>query len=222
MANSYKQEGCVITWTNSTGSNVASGAVVQIGHLSLGIALVDIANGASGAVATEGVFSLTKTTGAIAQGGKVWWDASNNYCVNAPTLTAFFVGYAALAAGSSDTTVSVSLEEFHAEGPRVVTLAATGTQSVGIGAFLSGDLTLLGTATAAHTVNLPALASVPVGAKLLVRKISGGGYAITLDGNSSETIGGGATFASIDADNDMAAFVASAAPTWQAVWSIIA
>lgn len=222
MANSYKQDGDVITWTNSTGSNVASGAVVQVGQLSMGIALVAIANGASGSVALEGVFSLTKTTGAIAQGGKVWWDAANGYCVNAPTLSAFFLGYAVTAAGSSDTTVNVSLEEFHAEGPRIVTLAATGTQSVGVGAFLSSDLTLLGTATAAHTVNLPALASVPVGAKLLVRKISGGAYAITLDGNSSETIGGGATFASIDADNDMAAFVASSAPTWQLTWSIIA
>lgn len=222
MADSYKQPGDVITWTNSTGSAVASGDVVQVGHQQLGVALVDIASTAAGAVALEGVFSLTKTTGAITQGAKVWWDAVNGYCVNAPTLTAFFVGYAALAAGSSDTTVSVSLEEFCCEGPRVVTLAATGTQAVGVGAFLSGDLTLLGTATAAHTVNLPALASVPVGAKLLVRKISGGAYAITLDGNSSETIGGGATFASIDADNDMAAFVASAAPTWQLAWSIIA
>lgn len=222
MANSYVQSGDVITWSNATGSNVASGAVVQVGLAQLGIALVDIANGASGSVAVDGVFSLAKTTGAIAQGGKVWWDAVNSYCVNAPTLTAFFVGYATVAAGTNDATVKVALEEFHAEGPRIVTLAATGTQSVGVGAFLSSDLTLLGTATAAHTVTLPALASVPVGAKLLVRKISGGAYAITLDGNSSETIGGGATFASIDADNDMAAFVASSAPTWQLAWSIIA
>lgn len=222
MANSYKQDGDVITWTNSTGSAVASGDVVQVGYQQLGVALVDIAASAAGAVALDGVFALTKTTGAITQGAKVWWDAVNKYCVNAPTLTSWFVGYAALAAGSSDTTVSVSLEEFCCEGPRTVTLAATGTQAVGAGAFMSGDLTLLGTATAAHTVTLPALASVPVGAKLLVRKISGGAYAITLDGNSSETIGGSATFASIDADNDMASFHATSAPTWQLTWSIIA
>ena len=92
MATSYQSEGCVITWTNSTGSNVSSGAVVQVGFSSLGIALVDIANSATGSVAVEGVFKLAKTTGAIAQGGKVWWDATNSYCVNAPTLTAFFVG----------------------------------------------------------------------------------------------------------------------------------
>ena len=222
MSTTYISEGSVIDWTNSTGSAVASGDVVQVGYKQLGVALVDIAASASGSVSVEGVHELAKTTGAITQGAKVWWDASNEYCVNAPTITSWFVGYAQEAAGSSDTSVLVKLEEFCCEGPRTVTLAATGTQAVGAGAFMGGDLTLLGTATAAHTVTLPALASVPVGAKLFVRKISGGGYAITLDGNSSETIGGGATFASIDADNDLALFQATAAPTWQLLHSTIA
>lgn len=222
MANSFKQDGDVIAWTNGTGSAVASGDVVQVGYKQLGVALVDIASTATGSVAVDGVFSLAKTTGAITQGAKVWWDASNEYCVNAPTLTGWFVGYAHKAALSGDATVDVSLEEFCCEGPRTITLAATGTQAVGVGAFVGGDLTLLGTATAGHTVTLPALASVPVGAKLFVRKISGGAYAITLDGHSSETIGGGATFASIDADNDLAQFQATAAPTWQLLHSTIA
>lgn len=211
-----------MAWTNATGSAVASGDVVQVGYDQLGVAMLDIASTVTGSVSIEGVHTLTKTTGAITQGAKVWWDAANEYCVNAPTLTSWFIGTAHKAAGSSDTTVDVQLRPFANEGPRTVTLAATGTQAVGAGAFMAGDLTLLGTATAAHTVTLPALASVPVGAKLFVRKISGGGYAITLDGNSSETIGGGATFASIDADNDLALFQTTAAPTWQLLHSTIA
>jgi len=222
MANSYISEGGRIDWTNGTGSAVASGAVVQVGFKQLGVALLDIASTAVGTVATDGVFQLAKASGAIVQGAPVWWDAVAENVINAPTLTSWFLGYAVKAEISNATTVRVQLEEFCCEGPRILTLAATGNQTVGAGAIMSEDLTLLGTATGAHSVILPALASVPVGSKLTVRKISGGAYAITLDGNSSETIGGGATFASIDADNDMASFQASAAPTWQLIWSIIA
>jgi predicted RecA/RadA family phage recombinase len=222
MANSYISEGGRIDWTNGTGSAVSSGDVVQVGFKQLGVALVDIASTAVGAVETCGVFELKKASGAIVQGAPVWWDAVAENVINAPTLTAWFLGYAVEAESSPATTVKVKLEEFANETPRILTLAATGTQAVGAGAFMAGELTLLGTATGAHTVTLPALAAVPVGSKLTVRKISGGGFAITLDGNSSETIGGGATFASIDADNDMASFQASAAPTWQLIWSIIA
>lgn len=222
MANSYISEGDRIDWTNGTGSAVSSGDVVQVGFKQLGVALADIASTAVGTVAVDGVFELAKASGAITQGAKLWWDAVAENVINAPTISSWFIGYAAKAAGSSDATVKVALEEFCCEGPRVVTLAATGTQAVGAGAFMGGELILLGTATAAHTVTLPALAAVPTGSMLFVRKISGGGYAITLDGNSSETIGGGATFATIDADNDLAKFVATAAPTWQLLHSTIA
>jgi len=64
MANNFIQRGSVVTWTNSTGSDVASGSVVKMVH-TLGVALVDIPNGASGSVAIEGVFAAPKVSGAV-------------------------------------------------------------------------------------------------------------------------------------------------------------
>lgn len=74
MATNFKQEGDVIQYT--AGANITSGQVVAIGNV-LGIALVAIANGASGQVALEGVFTVPKVSGAvIAQGESLTWDAS--------------------------------------------------------------------------------------------------------------------------------------------------
>lgn len=72
----YIQDGDRLTWTNGTGSDVAAGAPVVIGNL-IGVACVAIANGASGAVAMEGVFTLPKATGsAWTAGSRLLWDAS--------------------------------------------------------------------------------------------------------------------------------------------------
>lgn len=221
MAKNYVQEGCIIPWTNSTGSAVASGAPVAVGLLGMGIALVDIANGAIGSVQVEGVFQLPKAAGAIAQGSPVYWDPVNGYCVNAAAVGCWFLGFAAEAAGSSDTTVNVALEEFAEEGPRLINLAATGAQTLGVADFTSGKLTVLGPNTAAKTVNLPPVAAVPVGALLRLKKTSADAFAITLDGDGAETVGGGATFATIDAANDTAEFVNTGA-AWQLLTSAIA
>ncbi len=77
MATNVKQPGNVITWTNATGSDVASGDLVKLSHM-LGVAAVDIANGASGSVHVEGVFdNIPKVTAAtFAQGEKLIWDVS--------------------------------------------------------------------------------------------------------------------------------------------------
>ena len=76
MATNYVSDGNVIQWTNGTGSAVDSGAVVVLGHI-IGIVLVDIANGASGSVAVEGVFTVPKVSAAvIAQGEKTIYDVS--------------------------------------------------------------------------------------------------------------------------------------------------
>ena len=75
----YIQQGNRITYTNSSGSTISAGAVVAVGNI-IGIACADIANGASGALAIEGVFVVPKASGAsghaIAQGEKVLWDTS--------------------------------------------------------------------------------------------------------------------------------------------------
>jgi predicted RecA/RadA family phage recombinase len=76
MTTKYIAEGKVIDWVNGTGSAVASGAVVVIGQI-LGVALVDIAAAATGAVGIQGVFNCAKVSGAvIAAGEKLTWDVS--------------------------------------------------------------------------------------------------------------------------------------------------
>lgn len=71
---SYQGEGKVVNHT--AGSAITAGDVVELGD-SIGIALVDIANGAVGAVAIEGKFTVAKATGtAWSQGDKLDWDTS--------------------------------------------------------------------------------------------------------------------------------------------------
>ena len=75
MATNYVYEGSTLDYTNA-GSALSAGAVVRVGKL-LGVALVAIANGATGTVALEGVFTVPKVSGAvIALGENVIWDAS--------------------------------------------------------------------------------------------------------------------------------------------------
>lgn len=76
MADTYVSAGEVIDWTNGTGSAVSAGAVVKVGA-TLGVALVDIASTATGAVAVTGVFTVPKVSGAvIAAGERLVWDVS--------------------------------------------------------------------------------------------------------------------------------------------------
>ena len=76
MATNYHQDGTTVHYTNATGSDIASGAPVVIGS-QLGVAIVDIADGDSGAVRMEGVFALPKAaTTVIAQGAAVDYDGS--------------------------------------------------------------------------------------------------------------------------------------------------
>jgi len=76
MTDKYIQRGDVVTWINSTGNNVAAGSVVKMVH-TLGVALVDIPNGASGSVAIEGVFAAPKVSAAVfGVGEKLIWDVS--------------------------------------------------------------------------------------------------------------------------------------------------
>ena len=116
MATNRVQPGQVIYWTNATGSAVVSGQVVVIGTI-VGVALQDIANGDSGDVAVDEVFTLPKATGAITQGARVYWDADGDPLggtagTGAITTTAAsntLAGYAFAAAAEAATTVDVKL-----------------------------------------------------------------------------------------------------------------
>lgn len=116
MAKNFVQDGDIIQWTNG-GTAVASGDVVVIGSNGdalLGIALVDIANGASGSVKLNGVFEVPKVSAAvIAQGEYVIWDASAGaFDDNAATPATGDVSDGAIAweaAGNAVTTIKVKL-----------------------------------------------------------------------------------------------------------------
>lgn len=74
----FAQDGKIIPWTNGTGGDKASGAVVVVGKI-LGVCTVDIANGATGSVMIEGAARVPKVSGAvIAQGENLTWDVSAN------------------------------------------------------------------------------------------------------------------------------------------------
>lgn len=76
MAANYVQPGDVID--HVAAANITSGQVVKIGQI-LGVALADIASGATGSVAVRGVFTVPKVSGAvIAAGESLTWDVSAN------------------------------------------------------------------------------------------------------------------------------------------------
>lgn len=111
MSRTFHQNGAILDHTNS-GSAISAGDVVVIGDC-VGIALVDIASGASGAVAIEGVHAVTKVAGtAWAQGDKIDYDASASgfdIGVTAASGDVEDCGVAALAAASGDTTAYLKL-----------------------------------------------------------------------------------------------------------------
>lgn len=74
MTTSYIQKGDVIDYT--AGSAISSGDLIVMGNI-VGVALADIANGAVGPVAIEGVFVVPKVSAAVfAVGEKLILDVS--------------------------------------------------------------------------------------------------------------------------------------------------
>ena len=96
------------------GSAVSAGDVVVQGDL-IGIAKLDIAASALGALAVDGVFDLPKASGAstaIAAGAKVYWDAGDSEAKeDAESGANKYLGKVVAAAGDDDTTVRVRLEQ---------------------------------------------------------------------------------------------------------------
>ena len=111
MTTKYKSTGSVVD--HVAGSAIASGDVVVLKHC-IGIALADIANGATGAVAIEGEFEVPKVTAAVfVQGEKLIWDTSvSKFDDSAATPAAGDITgavIATLAGTSSDTVARVKL-----------------------------------------------------------------------------------------------------------------
>lgn len=112
MASNFVSEGNVVQYT--AGANITAGSLVKMGG-TLGVALVDIANGATGSVAIGGVFTLPKVSGAvIAQGESLTWDVSAGAFDDnlATPATGDVTGASAMAwaaAGNGATTLQVRL-----------------------------------------------------------------------------------------------------------------
>lgn len=112
MTSKYVQPGKVLQYTAS--SAIAAGDVVVVGKI-LGVALTDIANGATGSVAIDGVFTLPKvTTAVIPQGSHLLWDVSaGKFDVGTATAATGDVSgppaVAFEAAGNGATTLAVKL-----------------------------------------------------------------------------------------------------------------
>jgi predicted RecA/RadA family phage recombinase len=110
MATNYIAEGSVIDVV--AGATTTAGSVVKVNKI-LGVAIADIANGATGPVQIVGVFSCPKLSGAvIAAGESLTWDVSaGNFDDQAATpATGDVTGAAAVAveaAGNGVTTVKV-------------------------------------------------------------------------------------------------------------------
>ena len=89
---------------------VVSGGGVLVGAL-FGVAVADIANGAVGSIATEGVYDLAAATGTgtnAAQGDKAYWDNSAKK-VTAVATNNTFVGYFLAAKATGDAVARVRL-----------------------------------------------------------------------------------------------------------------
>ncbi len=105
MATNYVQDGKVLNYT--AGANITSGSFVLVGVIGA-VATTDIANGKVGAVQICGVFSIPKASGAVTQGAKLYWDATNSVLTTTASGNTI-VGVAAEAAASGDATVKILL-----------------------------------------------------------------------------------------------------------------
>lgn len=108
----FKHDGSSVDYTPAAA--VTGGDVVVIGDR-IGIAKLDIAANALGALATVGVFAMLKVTGAITDGQDLFWDVDGTpiggSTTGAITTEAVgpWVGTAIGSAASGDTTVDVAL-----------------------------------------------------------------------------------------------------------------
>ena len=82
MSKAFRHSGKAIDWTNDTGSDVASGDVVVVGHV-LAVAETDIADTEAGSVSIRGVYEAAcKSSDVINIGDKLSWDVSASKFTN--------------------------------------------------------------------------------------------------------------------------------------------
>lgn len=106
MTSKYKTRGVVMDYV--AGANVVSGQVLVIGTR-IGVALGDIANGATGSAQVAGVFELNKlSTDVVAQGALLYWDTVNTRLTTTAAGNTL-AGHAYAAAGNGVTAQQIVL-----------------------------------------------------------------------------------------------------------------
>lgn len=102
----YVQDGRQLTVTALYA--VASGVGCLVGSL-FGVTVGSAGNGESVEIATDGVFTLAKATGAAwTQGARIYWDDTAKNCTTTAS-TNKLIGVATAAVASGDTTGNVRL-----------------------------------------------------------------------------------------------------------------
>lgn len=104
----FVSEGNTIDYTPS-GSALSAGQVVDLGTF-VGVAITDIADGVTGALAIEGIFDFAKYTGqSFAVGDIVYWDEGTNTATSTSGYSEATIGKCVKLAASGDSTVRVKL-----------------------------------------------------------------------------------------------------------------
>ena len=108
MAKNYVQEGKIIQYV--AGADIASGDLVLVGAAPVvGVALLDIANGATGSVAVEGVFEVDKEASLdVSMGDTLYLDATSGE-LDKTSTSQYEAGYAWEDSGTTASTVKVKL-----------------------------------------------------------------------------------------------------------------
>ena len=173
----FKHDGLSVDYT--PGSAVAAGDVVVIGDR-IGIAKLAIAANALGALATCGVFTMLKVTGAITDGQDLFWDVDGTpvggSATGAVTTEAVgpWIGTAIGAATESATTVDVDFRQNRPE-PLAAPIDDPGDAGA-IPVVRSGYVPLVTAGTETRTLAAPTYAGQSL---LLNFKTDGGNCVIT-------------------------------------------
>ncbi len=108
MAQNYIQEGDVMPYVVPDATTIVRGAGVLVGDL-LGVALGNGSAGDTIQLALEGVFEMPKAAGAISQGAKIYWNATDKNLTTTASGNKL-AGYAFVGAASGDATVQLRLQ----------------------------------------------------------------------------------------------------------------
>lgn len=112
MLNAIQHDSKYFDYTNSTGSDIASGQLVHIGGGKIGVAVNAIPNGSKGALQiSDVVVEFPKVGGALTVGGSAAiGTAGNTVTPTATALTTITNGFVWEAANSAATTVKFALD----------------------------------------------------------------------------------------------------------------